>query len=129
MDFTLKVNGKEYNIEVKPNGKKAVEIEVEGEKFVFHERSGEKKRDISVAKTSIPKRDFGEKKIKAPIAGSVSKVFVENGQFVNKGDKILLLSAMKMENEIVAEFKGKVKKVLVNQDQMVREGDVLTVIE
>lgn len=129
MDFTLNINGKEYQIEIEPNGKKSVEIKVEGEKFVFHEKGGKQKKEVSIAKTNIPKRNFSQKKIKSPIAGNISKIFVQKGQLINKGDKILLLSAMKMENEIVSDFKGKVKKIFVSQDQMVKEGDVLTVLE
>lgn len=103
-------------------GKTKIKI---GEKeFVF----GEKEEEISVAKVYIPRRDFSTKEIKAPISGRVSDLFVKEGDFVKKDQRVLVLSSMKMENEIVAEFEGKVKTIPVQKGQEVKGGDILIVL-
>jgi len=129
MEFNLKINGKKYKIEVSPQEGGKVEIRVGEENYVFHTQSGERKREISVAQTSLPRRNFSKKEILAPIGGIISKVFIKEQQNVKKGEKIVLLSAMKMENEIVSEFNGKVKKILAKEDQRVQEGELLAVLE
>jgi biotin carboxyl carrier protein len=67
--------------------------------------------------------------IQAQIAGRVVSVKVEAGQAVKAGDVLLLLEAMKMENEIKAPREGTVKEVRVSDGQRVREGETLVVLE
>lgn len=66
--------------------------------------------------------------VKAPLPGVVTKVLVQNGQAVKKGETVLVLEAMKMENNIDADRAGVVKQILVQQGATVMEGDVLIVI-
>lgn len=66
--------------------------------------------------------------VKAPLPGVVTKILVEAGQAVKKGDTVLVLEAMKMENNIDADRAGVVKQILVQQGATVMEGDVLIVI-
>lgn len=122
----LNIKGKEYNIEIQEISEDATEIKVNKESFIFKE---EEKEKIAVAKTSLPKRDFKTKEIKAPIAGIISALFVKENEFIKKGKKVVLLSAMKMENEIISDFEGKVKKILIKKEQKVKEGDVLIILE
>jgi biotin carboxyl carrier protein len=67
--------------------------------------------------------------VTAQISGKVVRVNVKVGQAVAKGDVLLILEAMKMENEIKAPADGTVKDVPVSEGQRVAEGDVLAVIE
>jgi biotin carboxyl carrier protein len=67
--------------------------------------------------------------IRAPIAGKVVKVLVAAGDVVAVGAPIIVLEAMKMENELVAERGGTVKSVLKQAGQAVDTGDVLVEIE
>ena len=60
--------------------------------------------------------------------GKVVKVNAAVGQAVKKGEAILILEAMKMENNIDADRAGVVKQILVQQGATVMEGDVLIVI-
>ena len=65
--------------------------------------------------------------VKAPMPGLVLKVLVEPGQQINKGDGLVILEAMKMENIIRAERNGKIKKIYAKTgeslavDQMILE--------
>ena len=63
--------------------------------------------------------------IKAPMPGMVLEVAVTVGQAVEKGDKVLILEAMKMENVIKAAGDGVVKAILVSKVTAVEKGQIL----
>ena len=67
--------------------------------------------------------------ITAPMQGTVIKVLVTEGQTVAQGDAVLVLEAMKMENQIQADKAGKVAKINCKAGDTVGSGDVLLVIE
>lgn len=63
--------------------------------------------------------------IKAPMPGLVLNVMVEEGQEVNKGDNLLVLEAMKMENIIKSPSSGVVKKIRINKGDKVEKNEIL----
>jgi glutaconyl-CoA decarboxylase len=67
--------------------------------------------------------------LKAPMPGKVVLVEVQVGQAVRPGDGLIVLEAMKMENEFRAAAAGTVKEIRVEAGQAVNPGDVLVVIE
>ncbi len=66
--------------------------------------------------------------VKAPLPGVVTKILVSAGQAVKKGDTVLVLEAMKMENNITAEADGKVTGICVSAGDSVMEGTTLITI-
>jgi len=64
----------------------------------------------------------------APMPGIIFEVKVKVGDVVNIGDVLLILEAMKMENELAADKAGTVKEVKVTKGQAVNGGDPLIVI-
>ena len=66
--------------------------------------------------------------VKAPLPGVVTKILVEAGQAVKKGDTVLVLEAMKMENNITAEADGAVTGICVAAGDSVMEGTTLLTI-
>ena len=66
--------------------------------------------------------------VKSPLPGSVIKVLVSEGQAVKKGDTLLTLESMKMENAIMAEQDGTVKQIAVTAGQNVMQDDLLIVL-
>ena len=66
--------------------------------------------------------------IKAPLPGTITEVKVQVGQQVNVGDVVLVLEAMKMQNNIEAEYAGTVTSITVKQGDTVMEGSVLLTI-
>ena len=71
----------------------------------------------------------GGQVLKAPMPGRVVLVEVALGQAVQPGDGLVILEAMKMENEFKATVSGSVKEIRVESGQIVNPGDVLLVIE
>lgn len=66
--------------------------------------------------------------LKAPLPGTISEVKVSVGQQVNVGDVVLVLEAMKMQNNIEAEYAGTVTSIIVKPGDTVMEGSVLLTI-
>ena len=66
--------------------------------------------------------------IKSPLPGIVLDIYVKEGDTVKQGQRVLMLEAMKMENNIDADKEGVVKEVRVQKNDSVMEGDVLMVI-
>ena len=67
-------------------------------------------------------------KVTSPMPGTILSVNVSVGSAVKKGDVMMILEAMKMENDIVASADGTVKEILVQKGSAVQTGDALAVI-
>ena len=67
--------------------------------------------------------------VKAPLPGTITSIEVTVGQEVKAGDTVVVLEAMKMQNNIEAEKDGKVTAIAVKVGQAVLEDDPLVVIE
>ena len=81
------------------------------------------------AKPAAAPASAGTTVVKSPLPGSIVKVMVQAGQEINKGDTLLTMESMKMENVIASEVTGKVKSVLVQPGQNVMQDDKLVEIE
>ena len=138
-EFQFKIDGKEYKTavneleggitEVTVNGKSyKVEIEHAAPKVAPAAKdapAAAPKADAPKAAADVP---AGGKKVVSPLPGSVIKVLVAEGQAVKKGDTLLTLESMKMENTIAAECDGTVKQVAVKAGQTVMQDDLLVVL-
>ena len=76
-------------------------------------------------KAAAPAGAAGAVTVKAPMPGNILDVKVKAGASVKAGDVLVILEAMKMENEIVAPQDGTVASVNVNKGDTVNSGDVL----
>ena len=70
----------------------------------------------------------GEHAINAPMPGKILKVLVKEGQQVKAGENMMMLEAMKMQNEILADADATVKAVNVSEGQTVKAGDALIIL-
>ncbi|MEW6725233.1 MAG: biotin/lipoyl-containing protein [Bacillota bacterium] len=86
-----------------------------------------KKEERPAAKPAAP-ATAGGYRVTAPLPGVVVAVKISVGQQVVAGQTLLVLEAMKMENEIQAAQGGMVKEILVSQGASVNSGDVMVVI-
>ena len=69
------------------------------------------------------------KEVRAPMPGTVLEVFVQPGEEIREGDKLLILEAMKMENVLKAPGDGVVKSIQVKTGSAVSKNEVLIVLE
>lgn len=133
--YKITVDGKEYLVEVEeissdnePDspGKSIIRNQpaVQKEEAEKPENKQEKEKAKPVTATST----VGGEEIAAPMPGKILKINVAQGDTVNEGDTVLILEAMKMENEIVANSGGKVKKIAVSVNDMVETDDTLMII-
>lgn len=102
-------------------------ITIRGKKFeieVNTEKSKLWKEIISAANTE---NNHGT--IKAPMPGLLVKYLVKEGDFVEKGQSIYILSAMKMENEIKSDFTGNVTKCSISEGTAVDKGQEILLVE
>ena len=115
------VNGKVYTVET--GAKAAAKPAAEAPKT---EAKPAAAAPIAEAKPAAPAA--GGIQVKSPLPGSVIKVLVSEGQAVKKGDTLLTLESMKMENAIMAEADGTVKQIAVTPGQNVMQDDLLIVL-
>lgn len=73
--------------------------------------------------------DHGPKKLTAPMPGKIVRVLVSQGDEVETGAGVLVVEAMKMQNEIKSPKKGTIQKILVTEGAAVNAGDVLAIVE
>lgn len=66
--------------------------------------------------------------VKSPMPGNILKINVSQGQAVKEGDVLIVLEAMKMENEITAPKSGSIAQIAVSKGQVVETGSPLVVI-
>ncbi|MDR1008067.1 MAG: biotin/lipoyl-binding protein [Campylobacteraceae bacterium] len=128
--YTVLVNGEKYDVQVVEGEGAAIDVSKitkvaanVGESSDFSK--DETKEDIKSADEAISANAL---MIKAELPGSVSKIFVKEGESVKEGQILFLLEAMKMETEISATKSGVIEKIFVSQGQAVEGGGVLCAI-
>lgn len=146
--FQFTIDGRKYETTVNEIEDNIAEVTVNG--TVFHVAIDKKKTTSSIkpaapvapkaapasqpapaAAPTAPKAaeaPAGGKKVVSPLPGSIIKVAVTEGQAVKRGDLLLTLESMKMENQVLAEFDGTVTKIAVTAGQNVMQDDLLVVL-
>lgn len=114
---------------------KNYEIEIDGQ--VYHVKVRELPDDAVM--TEQPKADSGRhvadsatqtegKTMLAPMAGTILRILVKEGQRVKKGENLIVLEAMKMENEIIADEDGVIRSILVKANDSVESDQPLLIL-
>lgn len=123
---TVKVNGEELEVEVNLNDDGTYEATVEGQTFTVEVPNAQ-------AAPRARRGGGGKKKksgtVSASIPGKVVTVEVKEGDIVQEGQVILILEAMKMQNEIQAPVDGTVINVACEEGQAIEANVPLVVIE
>ena len=134
--FKFTIRGNEYEVHINSFEDNIAEIDVNGSVYkveleqVKTTKTPKLVRSKPVpTKETKPKPAAGLSKIEAPLPGTIFKVNVKEGDTVKKGQTILVLEAMKMENNILAEKDGVINKVHVVEGDSVLQGDILAEIE
>ena len=119
-----------------PLTRKDVVLEVNGKRFEVAAWVPETVGAVATPKSSKPRRSAsnagssaGSGQVAVPMQGTIVKVLVEVGQEVAEGEAVVVLEAMKMENNINADKSGTVTELKVSPGDTVGAGDVVVVIE
>lgn len=132
VDYNVKIKGVEENIaKVEVNG---IEFDVEMEKPIAQPKPVVRPVAAPVKTIEAPKAETvavaaGVSAVKAPLPGTILDIKVSVGQSIKKGDTVVVLEAMKMENNIDADRSGKIAEIRVSKGDAVMEGSVLVTIE
>ncbi len=114
----LEVNGTSYEVEIHKEVKATKTPTLVREPVVSKPGEG-----------TISKKSAGAFAVKAPLPGSIFKMIVAEGDVVKKGDVLLIMEAMKMENNIMSEKDGTVKSIKVKVGDSVLQDDVILELE
>ncbi len=133
--FKITVNGKAYDVQVEENGASAVTTAPAATSPVATAAvttatapATETAAPAAAAPAAAASAGAGIP-VEAPMPGTILKILVSNGQAVKKGDAVVVLEAMKMENEITAPQDGTVTSICVNTGDSVDAGKVLVTIQ
>lgn len=126
MKYIVTLNGKSYEVEVEKGQASVVNVAQApvAEQPVAPAAPAPAAAPVAAQPAPQAANVSGEP-IKAPMPGTVLSVKVSPGAFVKRGEVVLILEAMKMENEIFAPRDGTVAQVVTTQGASVNTGDVL----
>ena len=147
-NFKFKINGTDYNVDINEVEGQEIKLDVNGTPYVVtvdKEMRTQKPRttivsnspaprvaaaagDVQRASAPNPNSAAGGTKVTTPLPGTILDVFVNVGDTVKAGQRVVLLEAMKMENNLEADTDGTVTSVNVRKGDSVLEGDTLIVI-
>ncbi|MDE5792142.1 MAG: biotin/lipoyl-binding protein [Oscillospiraceae bacterium] len=120
--FNVTVNGKTYDVAVE-------ELGADASAPVATAPIAAPTPAPAPAPAAAPASTVGTgEKVTAPMPGTILDVKVSNGANVSKGDVIMVLEAMKMENDIVAPCDGTVTSIVVKKGDTVQSGDTLATV-
>jgi biotin carboxyl carrier protein len=125
--FKVTVNGKVYEVEIEEIKDKDETSNITQRATVSQTKATETQatfQSVSKAEASSPAAK-GSKVISAPMPGTILDVKVKEGDRVKRGDVVVILEAMKMENEIMAPEEGVIASIHVSKGSSVNTGDVL----
>ena len=148
-NYKFTINGNKYSVEVGDIDNNMVDVEVNGSAYKVELETQiatpAKVKPVVKVSTAAPKAAAAAPTanvknapaaatasgatLKSPLPGVILDVFCKEGDSVKAGQRLFLLEAMKMENNIDAEKDGVVKEVRVHRSDSVMEGDVLVVFE
>lgn len=135
-EYKLKINGNEYAVTVNDIDDTIADVEVNGIPFKVEFERPVKKQVISkpnkpatvTANVAKPSASGEETAVTSPLPGVILEVVVKEGDVVKRGQKLMVLEAMKMENVIEASADGKIISIKANKGDSVLEGAPLIII-
>lgn len=144
-EYKITINGTEYAVAVSEKDETSATVSVNGTEYtVEHEGIKARKKVVSkvasvinapapaeasaAVRAAAPKPSTGGVDIKSPLPGTILDVMVREGETVKSGQRLILLEAMKMENNIDADRDGVIKTIHVRKGDSVLEGGVLITI-
>ena len=132
-EFKFTIDGKQYNAAVNELEDNFAEVTLNGKTYKVElekeEAPAVAARPAAASAAPSAARPAGVMTVKSPLPGSIVKVLVKAGQAVKKGDVLLTMESMKMENNVCAEADGTVKNIFVEPGKNVMQDDKLLELE
>jgi len=137
-NFKYTINGNVYKVVINRIEDTVAEVEVNGTTYKVEMNKPAKKQIVTINRpaqtTTVPiarPQSTGPvaSALKSPLPGIILDIFCKAGDTIKKGQKVMILEAMKMENVINAEKDGLIKEIKVNRGDSVLEGTELIIIE
>jgi len=122
-DFTVEVDGKRFEVNLEERG--AAKLATGGDGG----SGGQPPEPAGGRDDSETVVESGGETVESEMQGTILSVDVEEGDEVEPGDVLVVLEAMKMENDVVASHGGTVTRVAVSEGDSVDMGDVLVVLD
>jgi biotin carboxyl carrier protein len=126
-DFALKINNRFYEISADKIGSDQYSLFINGKVLEAVVRTSLQEKASALIDQAADKKH--RMVIKAPMPGMILKIKKNVGEMVQKGESIIILEAMKMENDIKSPFSGLIKEINVRENNPVEKGAVLFSIE
>ncbi|MEA5136497.1 MAG: biotin/lipoyl-containing protein [Candidatus Fimivivens sp.] len=130
MKYVVTLNGKDYEVEVSQGSAQVLSVSAAGTAAPVSTpvRAAAPAAVPAPAPVAAPATPAAGKAVNAPMPGTVLKMLVKQGDKVTNGQVLLVLEAMKMENEIFAPCDGTVTSVAVKEGSSVNSGDAMVTI-
>jgi len=125
--YTITVNGNTYDVSVE-EGQRAVQSAPVAAPTVSAAPAAAPAPKAEAAPAAAPAGNAGSIKVSAPMPGKIVSVKASIGQTLKKGEVILILEAMKMENEIVSPQDGTLASINVTAGQAIEAGTLLATL-
>jgi biotin carboxyl carrier protein len=119
------IDGKSYEALVQPC-EEELEVLLHGQFFLFSVEDERQRRLRQTTGGSVTQR--GEFNMKSPMPGLIISVIVREGQEVKKGDRLIVLESMKMQNELKAPRAGVIRSLRVKNGDNVEQNQVLLTV-
>ena len=136
-EYKFKINGKDYDVTIgEANGKMLsvnvngadYQVELENAPVAAPVQAAPVAQAAPAAPAAAPKPAGAGTTVKSPLPGIIISIDVKEGQAVKRGQKVAVIEAMKMENDILAEQDGTVTAIHANKGDSVLEGaDIVTI--
>ena len=136
-EYKFKIGGKEYNVTVNPKEGKFFDVTVNGATYEVEAENAPAVAPAPVAAAPVQaapaaapaaKPAGAGEKVPSPLPGVIIEISVKEGQQVKQGQKVVVLEAMKMENEIPAPKDGTITEIHVHKGDTLQEGDPVVTI-
>ena len=125
--YLLKLDNKIYEISAEQIDHERFVISIDGKNFETLIRTSLQEKAVKLLELKFSSHHKLD--VKAPMPGMVLKIKKQAGDKVKQGDSVLILEAMKMENDLRAHISGKIKSINVKEGMVVEKGYSLFTIE
>ncbi|MGM0612954.1 MAG: biotin/lipoyl-containing protein [Bacteroidota bacterium] len=144
-EFEFTINGNKYSVEIRNFESNVATVEVNGTPYeveihkemkqpktptlIRKEVKSQKSAEPSQSKQADSSSDGAGYQVNAPLPGTILDIHVKPGDQIKKGQNLVTMEAMKMENSVLADKDGTVKEIKVSQGDNVLQDDLLIEME